>query len=444
MKILHYFLGFPPYRTGGLTKYAFDLMKAQSADENTVIGLWPGEMKIFHCGVRIKKRKNQEGIGNYEIINPLPVPLDEGINETDVYMMPCDISVYEDFLKSVCPDVIHIHTLMGLHREFIEAAKKLNIRTVFTTHDYFGICPRVTLYRYGKTCNEDHGCEDCIQCNCNPLSMRKIQIMQSPLYREMKDSAIVKALRKKHRGNFFKDENLPDMPDINVAKMAENYRKLRSYYVSMLEKIDFIHFNSNLAEKVYRKYFVPKAYRVMPITHQNISDNRTIINWKPEARLRITFLSPAKPFKGFNILKTALDELWNSGKRDFELAVFSPVVDPSPYMRVTEDGFEQNQLKSILSDTDIVIVPSVWYETFGFTALEAVSYGVPVIVSDNVGAKDVIGDGGIVIEAGNVEALKKAILSLNRETQQKLRYNIQNHMEIKTWRAFLDENYAIY
>ena len=33
MKILHYFLGFPPYRSGGLTKYAFDLMTAQVEEQ---------------------------------------------------------------------------------------------------------------------------------------------------------------------------------------------------------------------------------------------------------------------------------------------------------------------------------------------------------------------------------------------------------------------------
>ena len=28
MRVLHYTLGFPPYRSGGLTKYALDLMLA--------------------------------------------------------------------------------------------------------------------------------------------------------------------------------------------------------------------------------------------------------------------------------------------------------------------------------------------------------------------------------------------------------------------------------
>lgn len=40
MKIIHYFLGFPPYRSGGLTKYAFDLMKAQVNDGH----------EVLHCG----------------------------------------------------------------------------------------------------------------------------------------------------------------------------------------------------------------------------------------------------------------------------------------------------------------------------------------------------------------------------------------------------------
>ena len=32
MTILHYFLGFPPIRSGGLTRYAIDLMKEQTGE----------------------------------------------------------------------------------------------------------------------------------------------------------------------------------------------------------------------------------------------------------------------------------------------------------------------------------------------------------------------------------------------------------------------------
>lgn len=36
MRILHYSLGFPPLRTGGLVKYSVDLAKEQSQKNNQV------------------------------------------------------------------------------------------------------------------------------------------------------------------------------------------------------------------------------------------------------------------------------------------------------------------------------------------------------------------------------------------------------------------------
>ena len=55
---------------------------------------------------------------NYELMNPLPVALDEGIKDFEAYMRSCDRKIYVDFLEHIKPDVIHIHTLMGLHKEF--------------------------------------------------------------------------------------------------------------------------------------------------------------------------------------------------------------------------------------------------------------------------------------------------------------------------------------
>ena len=39
---------------------------------------------------------------------------------------------------------------------------------------------------------------------------------------------------------------------------------------------------------------------------------------------------------------------------------------------------------------DMLIVPSLCYETFGLVVLEALSFGVPVMVSATVGAKDIV------------------------------------------------------
>ena len=406
MRILHYFLGFPPYRTGGLTKYAYDLMCAQVDKGDEVSALWPGKMEIVKHDPKIAKQEAIHGIHNYELVNPLPVPLDEGIRETDAFTEACDIKVYIEFLEKINPEVIHIHTLMGLHREFIRAAKALKIRMLFTSHDYFGLCPKVTLYKENEACDKDYDCRDCVSCNQSALSLKKIWLMQSPLYRKLKNASVVKLLRKRHRNEFFTDDT--QAQDILVdEKDAKKYRELRQYYIGMLSMIDCIHFNSTVTEKIYKRYFTPASSRVISITHKDIADNREKNTWN------------------------------YTGK-------FSPVPVKKPYMVVQEKGFAYSQLGEIMADTDVLVAPSVWYETFGFTVLEALSYGVPVIVSEHVGAKDIVGDGGIVVKAGDKEALKKAIGALNAEGLEKLRKNIREELQIKTWKQFLEENDSLY
>lgn len=431
MKILHYFLGFPPYRTGGLTKYAFDLAKSQVGDGHEVLALWPGQIKSYSARPCIKEDKSIKGIRNLELLNPLPISLDEGINEFEAFTKSCDMNIYLSFLNKEKPDVIHIHTLMGLHKEFVEVANQLKIRTVMTSHDYFGFCPKVTLYRYGECCDNDNECRNCIQCNANPLSLQKIQLMQSHLYRWVKDTSIVKKLRKQHRGQFFGEETLPPMPNVDVEEVAKKYRDLRAYYVSMYEAIDFIHFNSTVTEKVYKRYMVPKDSAVVSITHQGIKQHeRKKVETKKKV---ILYLAPAKPYKGWNVLKEACAQMWSEGV-DFELRVYSPVQKTEPYMVIKEDGFRYDELGQMMNEADVLVAPSVWYETFGFTVLEAMSYRVPVIVSNHVGAKDIVENNGVIVKAGSVEDLKKALRYIDKIV----------NIEIKSWTQFMDENYEMY
>lgn len=444
MKILHYFLGFPPYRSGGLTKYSFDLMTAQAQMGEQVSALWPGQMGLVSKKVHVRSRGKVQGVDSYELCGPLPVALDEGVADAEAYMTPCQGQGYKAFLQQLQPDVIHIHTLMGLHTEFLDAAKALGIRTVFTTHDYYGICPKVTLYRGGDACQNDGDCQNCVACNLQGLSLKKIWIMQSGLYRALKNTPVVKALRKRHRGAFFAEQPLPELPEgTDAALLARQYRRLRQYYLDMLSKIDLIHFNSSLTESIYRRYMTPADSKVLTITHKDICDRRDLPH-EASQTLRITCLAPAKPFKGYSVLRQALDGLWNEGKRDFVLRMFSPVDKPAPYMQVQEEGFDHAQLPRIMAQTDVLVAPSVWYETFGFTVAEALSFGVPVIVSDRMGAKDVVGDGGIVIPAGSVRELEDAIRSLTPQKLETMRQQICRQPGMKAWDTFLEENRQLY
>lgn len=454
MRILHYALGFPPYRSGGLTKYCVDLMIRQAQEGHKVVMMWPGRFSLTGHFVRFKKSRKNVWYGkesvkfdSIEVINPLPVPLDEGILDVNRFIKKCpNERVFVEILKDISPDVIHIHTFMGLHREFLKVAKKMGIRLVFTSHDYFGICPKVTLFKEGKVCSGD--CSQCGVCNQGALDIKKIKVLQSGIYRGLKETSIVKKMRKIHRQKFFKQDAGSETlridhkqqssdefyKDVNIEVNEEfgkeileeekrRYEKLRKYYMSMFQLIDVIHFNSSVTESVYRK-FLPENIKgkVVNISHNDVKDNRKLKDFDHKV-LQITYLAPAKAFKGYEIMKQALDEIWIAGNRNFHLTMYNEAQINVPYATVNE-RFEYSALEKIFDNTDVLIMPSVWYETFGFTVLEALSYGVPVVVTDNVGAKDLIkqSDYGMVIQPTK-EGIRASVESLIKDRKILKQFN---------------------
>ncbi len=416
MKILHYSLGFPPYRSGGLTKFAMDLMTEQLRRGHQVSLLWPGTMTLFGGKTTVRRGKLCRGIESFEIINPLPVSYDEGITRIGRFTAACDPRGYREFLERLRPDVIHIHTFMGLHREFLEAAKERRIRIVFSVHDFFAACPKVTLFRDGGVCPDPESCESCPGCNGTALSTKKIFLLQSPLYRAMKDNPLVKRLRKRHRDQFLREtgEGEPAAP-AGIRTSPEEYLRLRSYYGQMLEAVEMVHYNSGTTKAVFERFFQPERSVVLPIAHGDIKDHRRKKDFTEH--LRLTYLGPQGGAKGYFLLIQALDALWETD-RNFELNIYFSPSEEKPYLR-PHPRYSYSQLEEIMEGTDLLLVPSVWYETFGYTVPEALAYGVPVCISGRVGARDIVPPGGgILLENMTWESLAEALKDLDPQRLQ--------------------------
>ena len=379
MRILHYSLGFPPFRSGGLTKYCFDLMQAQVRQGSTVALLWPGKTSLK---TRIKKGSSVKGVESYELLRPLPVPLDQGILKVEAFTAPRKEKIFDRFFESGKFDIMHIHTLMGLPAELLNAAKKRNVKLLFTAHDYFGLCPKVTYFKNGQPCGELH-CESCFNCNKTALSITKISLLQSTLYRKLRSVRFMRFLRRKSRDRFFASRKVPPS-----KKKAAPYLRLRAYYLDMLSAMDCIHFNSSVTENVYRHFLKVENGVVIAISHLGIQDNRAEREFD-FSHIRLAYMGPIKEFKGFFLLKDALDRLWRERITNFELRIYDQTDLKAPYLN-PKPKYDYKDLPNIFQDTDLLIVPSLWYETFGFTALEALSYGVPVLISERAGAKDLV------------------------------------------------------
>lgn len=72
------------------------------------------------------------------------------------------------------------------------------------------------------------------------------------------------------------------------------------------------------------------------------------------------------------------------------------------------------EASGVLGATDITVVPSIWAEAFGLSALETMASGVPVVVSDIGGLREVVRDGvdGRRVPAGSTASLREALAEL--------------------------------
>lgn len=178
MHILHYTLGFSPYRSGGLVKYAKDLMQTQIKLGHWVVALYPGGTLLFEKSCHVHWDKTYDGIRSFEMTNPLPVPLMYGVKdiESATNSQNLDLCSFECLLDDVKPEVFHVHTLMGLPLEYLQIVHDRGIRIVYTSHDYFGLCPKVNFINQdGEVCL-GASAERCAVCNAQAKSAMFLKV----------------------------------------------------------------------------------------------------------------------------------------------------------------------------------------------------------------------------------------------------------------------------
>lgn len=409
MKILHYVLGLPPVRTGGLPKYALDLMDEQKKLGHQVSMLLPGVIKNEDSSkVSIKKWKKKNGIVCYCIKNPIYIPNGSGINQPEKFMPVVNEKIYFGWLREKNPDVIHVHSLMGLHKEFFQAAKKLKIRMVFTTHDYFGLCPKIDCMNGNAHCHT-HDWANCTKCCENATVLRRLKLEQSNVYRRYCESKYLMNIvhsealgwTRKLVSNVIKKQSVIKdnqgqsndeyrILEINSQSLVREYRALQQYYLEIFNLIDCYHFNSDQTKQVFEGIIGKRNGKVVPVMNRSICDKRQKRQYKKE--LRLGYLGTPTYMKGYYYLLQESQKLYESGRRDFCLNTYFWEIEEKQSYISNYHPFTEEQQEEVYAKMDVLVVPSLWKETFGMVVLEALSYGVPVLLSENVGAKMMVED----------------------------------------------------
>lgn len=381
MKILHYSLGFPPERSGGLIRYTMDLMNEQVKQGDEVYYLYPGHINVLRNMAYIKADRKHSKINftPYALVNSLPLPLFGGIKNPNDFMRSVDAKLYLNFLEKLQPNVIHVHTLMGIHKEFFECAQSLGIRVVFTSHDYFGLAPEPNFYYQNHSYDNDNTSDQWMKIGQTAMSTWKLRLFQTSFY------PFIREVAHKIRPQGATNSNDAQK---NIKKTVDksSFELLQQYYKSIFSMISFFHFNSTLALSIYQNNIqIGDNYACISITNSIVKKNNFKI---PEKITKIAYIGPYKSYKGFfEFLKLPI--LLQDENLEFHVYGSDLAVD-LPDNIINHGRFNNNELDNIYQNIDLVIVPSLWKETFGFITIEALSYGKYVLVSQNVGSKDLI------------------------------------------------------
>lgn len=392
MRIIHYIFGMPPLRGGGAIKYAMDLAEMQVKLGHDVFLVYPGVIKRTTDKVAIKKNAPYGKVKVYEIINALPVSLVTGIKEIEPFVKKADKSVYKRFLKQERVEILHLHSLMGLHVELLEAAKECGVRILFTTHDYFGVCPKTNLLYRGQIC-EDYQWTNCRSCCADAEDVSTLIRRQTHWFQFLiRCKMLVKLkhflkLRKSDVGENIRQE---EKKKENVTENDEKvfYKDLRQYYIEEYSMIDVMLYNSSVAKEQYEKRIRACRYIIIGGMHKEIFDGRKYKKYN--SVIRFAYLGYPVEYKGYYMLIQAFDRLNKKYCGQFELNMYMEKTEyERGYIRLHKQ-FRYENLEKVYDEIDMLVVPSICAETYGLVVLEALSFGVPVVVTSCVGAKDLL------------------------------------------------------
>jgi glycosyltransferase involved in cell wall biosynthesis len=261
-------------------------------------------------------------------------------------------------IDEVGPDLIVCHNLAGLSAAIWGAAGRRRIPLVQVLHDYYSLCPRVSMFRDGRAC-----ARPCAGCSLfrmpHPRASRAVSavvgvsqaVLDTHLAHGLFAGVGIKAVV--HNGR-----SLPALPGRGEADAGDVPGPFTVGYIGALTEIKGVH---ELAGAFRR--------------------------------------AAASSVRAMQLL------IAGSGKPEFVVQLRQ--AHESDHVRFVG----QVEPTSFFSGLDVCVVPSLWNEPLGMVAFEAIACGVPVIGARRGGIPEIVQHGvnGLLYEPDEPGALERAL-----------------------------------
>lgn len=222
----------------------------------------------------------------------------------------------------------------------------------------------------------------------------------------------------------------------------------------LIENASIIHLTSLKEECDLSEYAYSTKKNIIIPNGIELSGTIELPGPDKQEKRRVTFLGRVHPKKNIEVLLEVLRnipdlhlDILGVGDLNYEASLKKIAHRLRVTDRVEFVGFANEDMKAkYLSKSIALIVPS-HNENFANVTLEALSYGCPVIVSDQVGSKDVLlqHDCGIVTD-GSVDEISNAIKRLLDEPglHERLRQNARQCAAEYSWDKIAEQMLKCY
>lgn len=325
----------------------------QRGGEDTVVAAEMALLSGHGHAVRLFSRHNDE----LASMGKLTAARETLWSSRTVAMLEAEIAAFK-------PDVIHVHNTFPLISPAAYwAAARLKVPVVQTLHNFRLLCLNALFMREGKVC------EDCIG------HVPWAGVARSCYRGSRAASATLAGMLALHRG-------------------LGTFRDKVACYIAL---------NAFCRDKFIAGGLPAERIQVKP----NFVDFAAP---PPAPRAGLLFVGRLSVEKGVNTLAEAMALLTNARLR---VAGDGPEAGLLAGVAGVErlGSLPSGQVRQEMSHASAVVVPSIWYETFGLVVIEAFACGTPVIVS-RIGALAALvrdGETGLLFEPGNPRDLADKI-----------------------------------
>jgi glycosyltransferase involved in cell wall biosynthesis len=407
----------PAYTVGGISRYAVPVAAELARRGHSVDYLYSGGFS-GHYDWRFRRRwetEAQDGVGYHRLVNPRSIGIHMGHPELDV---ACDDSRWiAERAESVQPDVIHIHSLLGIPFETIPRLAAL-APVVFSFHDYGLICQRRVLLQPGGKVSETYADQsDCAWC-VDAVDPKRYRL-QARLRRTPWSAAIrlVHAFERISGRDLSMTREKSGVP-ASPADAAAPYRRRLAAGIGAV--------NANAA----RVIAVSRAVRDVLVRAGVANELVHVMHIGSGSADQLTRLPLPSANNGGKVTFLYLGQL--GGHKGVHVLIDAAArLDPPPRVIVTGESYDRpygekmrrlapasvefsgpygaSDLPRLLGEADVVVAPVITPDTSPQVVLEALAAGRPVVGSRIGGIPDFVTDGvnGRLFAAGDAAELAR-------------------------------------